>query len=153
MKQEWCVFEKEVMIAASREQWTDNLRAHASTCPACSETIRVSHWMQGYSREYESRKLPSHAVIWLKAQYALKQERLSKLDIAALVGMSVIGVAGLVGLLLWQFPHFVSGAIDLTGRSFPDLRNVFSRSTALTVAVAAAILVWVITRDSFTAKR
>jgi hypothetical protein len=153
MKQMECVFEKEVMTVSRLQQWTDDLRAHASTCPVCSETNRVNQWMQGYSHELESRKLPSHRLIWLKAQYALKQERLSKFDIAALVGMSVVGLAGFVGLLLWQFPHFLSGFIDLTGRSFPGIRNVFSHSTSLPIAIGVVIMVWVLTRDSSFVKR
>lgn len=153
MKQAACALEKEVMTAARFEQWTDSLRSHALSCPVCNETKRVSNLMQAYSRKHESPTLPSHRLIWIKAQYVGKQERLSKLEIFALGGMSVIGVAGFVGLLLWQFPRLLSNALAMTGRSFPEFSNVLSHGASLAVTVAVLIIVWVLTRDSFMADR
>ena len=153
MKRAACAFEKEVMIAARLDQWTDSLRSHASMCPVCNETTRVISWMQAYSREHESPTLPTHRLIWLKAQYVGKQERFSKFDILALGGMSLIGVAGFVGLVLWQFPQLLSDLLHKAGRSFPGLMSMLSHSASLAVAAAVLIIVWVLTRDSFMTDR
>ena len=152
MKQKSCRFEKDVMIAGRLKRWTTDLRSHASTCPVCSETLHVSNWMQAWSSEHKSIKLPSHKLIWLKAQYARRQERFSMIDILALGSLSVIGITGLIGLLVWQFPHLFSGIIDMTGRSLRNLGNLFSYSTSITITIAVVIMVWILTRDSLTVK-
>jgi hypothetical protein len=153
MKQVTCPFEIQVTTATRTRQWTTSLRSHASMCPVCSATMSVNQWIQEYSREPESRTFPSHRLIWLKAQYARKQERLSKLDIAALGGMWVIGIAGFVGLSLWKFPHLFSDALDAARESFPDLANLLSHGTSLGISVGILIMVWALTRDTFAAKR
>ena len=105
------------------------------------------------SSQSTAHALPSYRLIWLKAQYARKQERLSAFDLFALIGMSLVGVAGLSGLLLWRFPQLFTGIIDVTGRSAPDLKNLFSNGAPLVVIVGVLVMIWLLTRDSFFAER
>ena len=153
MKQFECSFEKEVIKAARSHQWRDGLRSHAATCTICSATIQVASLTHRFSSEHVPHDLPNHRLIWLKAEYSHKQERLSKFDLVALIGMWLVGALGLIGLFYWQFPQMFTGVIDLAGRSLPDIKNVFSNGTPLIAIIGLLVMAWVFTRDSFFAER
>jgi hypothetical protein len=152
MKQPGCPSDKEVMMAMRSQRWAEGLRQHVSGCAICSETVRVSQLLHGL-RESAVPQLPSYRVIWLKAQYARRQERLTKLDIAFLCGISVLGFAALAGFFLWQFPTVSTGALHLALKSLPDVRGLFTHHASLTVTLVGLIMVWIITRDTFTVRR
>jgi hypothetical protein len=109
--------------------------------------------MKRISDEPAPHSYPAHRLIWLKAQYARKQERLSVLDIAALAGMSLAGIAGLAGLLLWRFPQTFTGIIDSAAVSLTDFKSVLSNGAPLVVIAGVLVMVWVLSRDSFFAER
>jgi hypothetical protein len=148
-----CVFEKQVILATKSNQWTGDLRAHTTSCPACQETIAMTTIMNNISAADTPHPLPSYRLIWLKAQYARKQERISKLDILSLAGMSILGLAGLAGLAFWRFPKLFSGIMDSTGTSALPWSNLFSNGAPLGVIAGALIIVWLLTRDSHFAER
>jgi|ERR1041385_3366754 hypothetical protein len=149
MNQSVCSLEKEVLKAVRSRHVTDNLRAHAATCPVCSETIQVAALVHTYSSDHISYPFPNHRLIWLKAQYARKQDRISKFDIVALVGMWVLGASGFVGLLFWRFPEVFFEVIHFAGSSALDIRSVLSNGAPFAVLIGVLVTVWVLTRDSF----
>jgi hypothetical protein len=107
--------------------------------------------MKRFSNIDVPHSLPSHRLIWMKAQYARKQERISTLDMVTLIAMSAAGVMGLAGLLFWRFPKLLGGILGGTG-SFP-WSTMFSGGTPFIAAVGALLVVWFLTRDSFFAER
>ena len=113
----------------------------------------MTRLMQEISHEDVPRTLPGYRLIWLKAQYARKQERLSKLDILSLAGLSIVGIAGLARLLVWRFPKILAGVVDITGVSLPDFKNVFSNGAPFAVIIGVVFMVWALTRDSFFAEK
>ena len=115
--------------------------------------MTMARMMEHISGERGTHALPNYRLIWLKAQYARKEERLSVLDIIGLIGMSLVGIAGFIGLLLWRFPGILNGIIDSSHRPLPDINTVFSNSAPLAVIIGLIIMVWVLTRDSFFAER
>ena len=148
-----CRYEREVVDATKFDRWTDILKNHAASCSLCQETMKMTMMMGKISSQSTAHSLPSYRLIWLKAQYARKRERLSAFDLVALIGMSLVGVAGLSGLLLWRFPQLFTGIIDVTGSSASDLKNVFSHGAPLAVIAGVVVMVWLLTRDSFFAER
>ena len=97
--------------------------------------------------------LPSYRLLWLKAQYARKQERLSAIDMISLIGMTLTGIAGMAGLVLWRFPKLFNGILETTGTSAIPWGNIISNGAPLAVIAGAFIMVWLLTRDSFFAER
>jgi len=148
-----CGHEREVIRAAKSNQWTASLRDHIENCPLCRETLNMVTMIKKISDEYATHALPGYRLIWLKAQYARKQERLSLLDFAALAGMSLAGIAGLAGLLLWRFPQTFTGIIDSAAASLIDFKSVLSNGAPLLIIAGVLVMVWVLSRDTFFAKR
>ena len=153
MNNTYCTFEREVLKAVKSNQWTNDVRNHAASCSLCKETIAMTTLMQKISREDVLHALPSYRLIWLKAQYARRQERLSALDMVALIGMSLTGIAGFVGLLFWRFPQLFDGAVNVTGTSAVNWTGMVSHGVPIAVIVGAIVTVWLLTRDSFFAER
>ena len=148
-----CSRESEVLKAAKYNQWTVDVRSHAASCPHCQTTITMTTMMNKLTNIDSTHTLPSYRLLWLKAQYARKQERLSKLDMVALGGMSLVGVAGFLGLLVWRFPKLFSSILETTGTSPIHWTSIMSNGTPLAVVVGAFVIIWLLTRDSFFAER
>ena len=149
MNTQHCTFEREVSRAVKSNQWTDELRAHAAGCPECQETITMTTAMTNMATGGAARPLPSYRLIWLKAQYARKEEQLSKLDILALTGMSLGGIVAVLGLLLWRFPKIFGGLMETA----VPWRSLVSNGTPLVIIAGALLIVWLLTRDSHFAER
>ena len=148
-----CVFEREVLRAAKTNQWTSDLSNHAASCPLCQETMAMTKITKKISQEDSTHALPSYRLIWVKAQYVRRQERLSKLDLIALIGVSLVGIAVFAGLLLWGFPQLFAGVLQSVGASSPGWSHILSNGTPLAVILGVLIMVWLLTHDSFFAER
>jgi len=49
--------------------WSDELRAHAQSCPDCAAAAAVAPWMAGFAAMPDrEHMLPDPSVVWLKAQ-------------------------------------------------------------------------------------
>src|SRR5206468_6181820 len=49
--------------------WSDELRAHAESCPDCAAAMSVSPWMARFAAMPDREHLlPDPSVVWLKAQ-------------------------------------------------------------------------------------
>lgn len=148
-----CPQESSIIHAVRTTEWTTGLRSHAETCPMCKEAITMTTTMNRLATIEPPHPLPGYRLIWLKAQYARKQERISALDMITLIAMSLAGIAGLAGLLFWRFPNFLEGVLGSGGTGSFQWSTVFSGGTPLIAAVGALVIVWLLTRDSFFAER
>lgn len=153
MKINECPFERQIRTAITSDRWTDDLRHHAANCALCQETMTMTMMINKISNVGASHTLPSYQLIWLKAQYARKQERLSMLDILSLVGLSLSGIIGFLGFLLWRFPKFLPGIFETTGASAISWKSVVSSSGSFALIAAVCIMIWLFTRDNFFAER
>ena len=64
-----CVFEPNVIDAATNDAWTQSLRAHIASCESCAAAAEVAPWMDAFSGINEREHiLPDPAVLWLKAR-------------------------------------------------------------------------------------
>ena len=109
--------------------------------------------MNKFAAEGGVRALPNYRILWLKAQYARRQERLSALDLVGLIGIALGGVGGLIGLSAGMFPRPFAALVEMAGRSVPALTSLFSNNAPLVVIIGIAVMVWLVTRDSIFAER
>ncbi len=141
MNHQTCINESAVVAAVKGEQWTDDLRAHAASCPMCTETVTVTSALQRLALKTAGEAPASYRILWLRAQFVRKQENLSKLDRFMLVGSFAVLLVGLLGIALWKWPVVQSW---LTNGSVSTESNL-----PLYVAAACAALVWFLTEEVF----
>src|SRR5579862_1424513 len=148
-----CSFEKDLLTAIKSKQWSNSLRTHAATCPICKQTMLVSEVTLKYSANLQIPALPSSRVVWLRAQYARKQEYLSVLDLVTLTAASIAGLAALAGLIFWGFPQIFTDAAGRVGKFFSGFSQVSFPVEPIAVSVAVLMFVWLMSRDSFSTER
>lgn len=104
-----CPREIEVIRAVKEGLLSDELRMHAQHCETCSTTIHVGPMIKELLAEtaLDDRSFPSHQTLWIRAQFTSRQEKLSLLDLIAFSGAIVLGLAGLLGILLWKVPAYL----------------------------------------------
>ncbi|HEX8152105.1 MAG TPA: hypothetical protein VF698_03220 [Thermoanaerobaculia bacterium] len=113
-----CRLERDVMLAAIDDRWTDALRRHVTDCADCAAAAAVSPWMQSFSRVDEREHLlPDPAVVWIKAQLlrgSAAIERVSRpLAIYQLIAYSVVA-AGWAAMLTWKWDALTAWLASLT---------------------------------------
>lgn len=146
-----CPREDDLLAALNSHNWTDDLRQHAAGCPHCQETMAMTNLLQQIPDA--DHPLPSYRLLWLKAQYMRKEERISVMDVVALAGMSFVGVIALAGLMFWRFPELLGKIAGLPAPSASSWTNIVSSSSPFVVVLGAILLVWLLARDSFFAER
>jgi hypothetical protein len=148
-----CEFTADTIRATKSNEWTDALRAHAATCSDCQQTIAMTTMMNELMADKHPHPFPNYRTIWLKARYARKQERLTKFDLFALLGVSLSGIAGLVALLFWLFPQLLGGLLNIPVFANLHFPSFASFGTPTFILVGLVIAVWLLTRDSIFAER
>ena len=148
-----CEFSSAVINASKSHQWTDSLQSHIAGCVRCQETKEMTMMMNTLTAQGSVRALPDYRIIWMKAQYAKRQESLSLLDLIGLVAVALGGLAGLVGLSAGVFPRPFAALTELSRNSLPALKSLFTTNAPLGVMIAVALMVWLLTRDSLYARK
>lgn len=138
-----CSCEYESAAAARSGQWTDRLRMHVRTCAECQETVSIAKTLQQSALRMASGLTPpaSYRLLWLKAQFTRKQERLSRLDRLSLVGIFVVAAVTLTGFALWKRSlvlRWLAGVSGEPGSSVPFF-----------LLAGCAALVWFLTEELF----
>ena len=148
-----CLHETDVLKAIRLDRWTDELREHTRSCPVCQRETLIGESMRSLSRATLAPQLPAARTLWLNAQYSRRQERLSKLDLIALIGMGLVGTCMLLGILVWQFPALFADTIGLIGARVPHMSHDVPVGTPAIVLFLLAGFVWLITRDGLFTRR
>lgn len=140
MNTQACMFEHDVVIAVKTGQWTDELRAHTETCPLCRETITVAAALHrvGQTTSGEAKTFAYH-ILWLRAKFMSKQERLSKLDYYMLVGLFGVVLLSLIGTVLWKWQLVRTWIMN--GSSEP------ASNLPLYIVAGCVALVWFLTEE------
>ena len=142
-----CEFSAAIIRATKTNSWTDELQIHLTTCSRCQETLEITTMMNRISAEPSARAFPDYRILWMKAQYAKRQERLSTLDLFGLIAVALGGIAGLVGLSAGMFPRPFALLLASTNRLVPTLTTFVSHNVPLGILLAAGFLLWLITGD------
>ena len=138
-----CPYEYENIAAARSGRWSDRLRMHVKTCAECRETASMARTLQQCALRMASGLIPpaSYRLLWLKAQFTRKQERLSRLDRLSLVGIFVAAAVTLIGFALWKWSlvlRWLAGVSGEPGSSVPFF-----------LLSGCAALVWFLTEELF----
>lgn len=149
-----CSHENETLQAIRSGNLPESLLNHIASCAHCQGTRTAAEALQLLRRQSEavSHQFPNPQLLWIRAQIARKEEKLSALDLLTLAGMTLLGAAGLIGFLFWRWPqlkHFVGGTVTA---SMPKLIDVFPVGIPLFVLFAVVAMVLVVTHDYFTAR-
>jgi len=149
MNKTLCPREHEVVNAMKSGQWIEELHSHTEGCPACREAMMLVGTMPRLADLPVAHPLPSHRLIWLKAQYARRQQRVSNRDLIGLSGMTVVGTTILLGIVVWRFPKLFPGVVSTIQSSIPETPGGMSVTTPLIVFIVLVVFAWLITRDRF----
>jgi hypothetical protein len=103
MNDETCRFEQEILEG----EWTDELRAHVTSCEDCAAAAAVAPWMERFaSLSDREHILPHPSIVWLKAQVlrnGAEAARLSRpMNVAQLVAYCVVA-AGWAAAMTWKW--------------------------------------------------
>jgi hypothetical protein len=115
-----CIREDEVQEALGSGRWTDELRKHASACPACTEITTVAQFMGAHSEELAGEHpLPDPSYLWWRAQLqarAVAAERATKI-IVVFQRIAAVGGALLAAFLMYSLSPQLGRWL---GASVPD---------------------------------
>lgn len=112
-----CLRESDVIAAVSSGRWSaadEDLRAHAASCPACSEAREMAEMMRTLEHQtLGETRLPSAGQMWWRAQLRARREALDAAARPVLIaqGLGAAVIIGLVAALLsWQWPVIAEAA-------------------------------------------
>jgi hypothetical protein len=149
-----CQFEQEIVNAVRSGKLTEQLRQHSATCLLCKQSIVVAQAINSV-REITAQEIPAipgYRLIWLKAQFTQKQERLFALDVVSLLGLSLVGALMFLGIVFWKLPQLSSWTLELFSSSTSSWMNSFPLNIPVAVVIAFVLAVWVFTLESYFSK-
>jgi hypothetical protein len=149
-----CSREIEVVHAEKQNAWTEELRLHVQQCQFCNVTTGIMPMMKELLTVTapESRAFPSHQVLWIRAQFTKRQEKLSLFDLVTFVGTLAVGLIGLLGVLIWKVPgflHLVPGFKDQSPLPWTELAPV----GIPVIVIVGGLLLYTIFSDVFAVER
>ncbi len=141
MNNETCPLEIAVVAALRSDRWTNDLRAHAASCPLCRETIAVAMAMQQLASKTSAEIPVSYRILWLRAQFIRKQEHLSRIDLFMLIGSFAVLVPSFICVALWKWPMVQAWLTNGSGNPNSNL--------PIYIFAGCAALVWFLTEEVF----
>jgi hypothetical protein len=129
-----CQFESRILEAVRSNVWTDELRAHAAGCSACSELARVSDALlvMAHSTPIPT-SLPNFRLIWLKAQVLQSQQRAARLELLGRLGIVAAVFVSLAVTAVWYWLGSTPG--EASAQSLIDWRHTLKMAAPLIVAL------------------
>lgn len=140
-----CRHERDVLIAARENAWTDPLRGHVAGCEECAAAASVAAWMARLAEsDVRDRALPPASAVWLKAQLLGRQaaaDRASRPFTVFQWLAYVVVASGWAALITWK-----SGAVRQWLLSFTPASMIQSASgVAPTIPISFYIGILVLT--------
>lgn len=116
-----CRLERDVLLAAIDDRWTDSLRRHVGECADCAAAASVAPWMHDFARVDQLRHiLPDPSVVWLKAQILRGSEVIERaarpLAVYQMIAYAVVA-AGWAALLTWKWDALTAWFASLSPAS------------------------------------
>ena len=136
--------------------WSDELRAHAASCPDCAAAAAVSPWMARFA-ELPDREhlLPDPSVVWLKAQLLrdiANADRATRPMTNLQMGAYLIVAACWAGVLTWKWDSIshwlhrltpgqvvLGTSIDVAGSTSFSIMFVFAIVVLLSLTIMVAL--------------
>ncbi|MBI1803420.1 MAG: hypothetical protein HY033_06550 [Ignavibacteriae bacterium] len=151
---EYCSREPEVVRALKEDAWNEGLRRHTEDCTVCSTTAGIMPMMKQLATDTlrVSRALPSYQLLWIRAQFVRRQEKLSLLDLVAFIGALVIGLTGLLGVLIWKVPGVFQSVFGFKGPQPSAWTDLIPVGLPMLIVVGG-LLLYLALSDVFVAER
>lgn len=146
MSDQFCEQELNVIRAARSDKWDESLRAHAQTCPVCTEAMRVHAAMSSLINSEQIPSTPDPKLIWLKAQFAERQRRS-----AIITRIAAVAYAALIGALGFGAYSLFGSRSDHTVA--PQLTDSLTGVSAVLAVLIIGCIVLALILSSPTAKR
>ncbi len=142
---EICRFVEAVAIAARSGAWSDELRQHRNSCPACAETTLVVAALaaEAVLEAADATPLPEPRVIWLRARLAERERHARRATLAitwvqrAAVLAAAIAVAAAAPTALTTLRALASRLLGDLSLSPPPI--ILTGPAAVLVATFAAL--------------
>lgn len=152
IEQSQCPMESGIIAAAASGTLTITQQTHAGSCPVCRGSLSVSSVMTGLGQTLGLEKHLSvdARVLWYRAKFSKRRERVSLLDVISLWMMSFAGVCATLILIWINYPALSAKVTSLGMTLLPG-------SVSLTVVFGGLggilFLLWLFTLDVFLAER
>jgi hypothetical protein len=153
MKQEACQREYDVLAAAKSGGLSGELLAHSIGCRECEEALMVVREMSPLAALSPAQSFPAYRLMWMKARYTQRQQRLSILDLVWMISLAILGVVIFCGIIVWRFPALFPGLSRLVQSNLPPCGNGLYATIPFVGLVICLTLLWLITRDRFFAEQ
>jgi hypothetical protein len=149
-----CPREQDVITASRENRWNEELRRHAEQCPVCGTTLSILPMMEQLRSETlnEPAHLPSSQLIWIRAQFSKRQQKLSLLDLVILIGALVTGTAGLFGILIWKIPGVLQAIPGFTKQQSPSIIDLAPIGVPI-LLIVGGLLIYTIFPDVFAVEK
>lgn len=144
-----CEFGPRVIRSLKSDGMTESLQNHVKTCSRCRETIAVAAMIMQISAEKPVHRMPSYPSIWIRAQFARREEQLSRLHLIAMIGVTVSGVIWLAGIVFGATSQVFSSFVDFPHGFTLFSQNLLAHGAPFLVILGVVLLVWILTRDRF----
>lgn len=138
MSEQYCEHESATVRAARTNKWEPSLRTHADVCPVCREAVNVVRAMDSLieAEPVDIPSAPDPQRIWLKAAFAERQERQTR--ISRFVG---VAYAVLVGVLSFGVFLGLQSGFTSVFDTLPTVQLSVSSIPPLFVILGAALLI------------
>src|SRR6185369_11140892 len=116
-----CPMESGIVAGAAAGTLSAAQRTHAASCPVCAGSISISSVMTDIALAFRAEKHLSidPKMLWYRAQFGKRRERISLLDMISLWMMSFAGVCATLVLVWINYPA-LSTMVSSTGMTlFP----------------------------------
>ena len=150
-----CPFESETREAVRSDRWPEPLEEHMTTCEVCQETriaTTALHLVRSQA-DTTDHVFPRHQLLWIRAQFVRKEEKLSALDLFTLAGVILLAASGFIGFVFWRWPQIKQVLGIETTLIPPRLVDVLPVGPPLFVFIAVIGIVLLMTMDYFATEK
>jgi hypothetical protein len=114
-----CEWEQAVLGAVASETWTDQLRTHLTTCPACADAALVARALREIAASTPDNPLPDPGQIWRAAARSERRQAAERvtwpITVMTWLALATGAVAAVAGAV-WKWPA-IQGQLAAVGRS------------------------------------
>lgn len=138
--------------AVRDDRWTDDLRRHVDSCPACSDIVQVaSYFARSESRVVDDAPLPDPSIVWIRAQLLARRDAARRAARAInILQYAAVAAAGLLGVFLMTilWPRLAGWAEHLARQSGDAVNPAEFGSPELVIIASVGVILYLVLRDA-----
>jgi hypothetical protein len=141
-----CEWEQTVLGALASGDWSDQLRTHLTTCPACADAVLVARAFQEIGAFTPDDPLPDPWLIWQAAARSERQQVVDRvtwpITVMTWLSLATGAVAAIAGTV-WKWP-VIQSQLAAVGRSLVAPIPPTLAELPVTVVAAASFAVFIV---------